>query len=134
MDRVLTLPVSALDTASAVNLTSFRGAINATGLIATANDTPDLTIFVPTTEALRSVYSELQNLSESDLRNVISYHIVNESSVRYSNTLENGTTLTTAEGGELTITVVNETVFVNAARVVTPNILIANGVIHIIDK
>jgi len=134
VDRVLTLPISVLDTASAANLTSFRGAINATGLIETANDTPDLTIFAPTNEALRSVYSELQNLSESDLRNIIGYHVVNESSVRYSSTLENGTTLTTVEGGELTITVVNETVFVNAARVIAPNILVANGVIHIIDN
>lgn len=134
VDRVLTLPVSVLDTASATNLTSFRGAINATGLIDTVNDTPDLTIFAPTNEAIRSVYGALEGLAEQDLTNILAYHVVNASSPGYSSTLENGTTLQTAFGTNLTITIENGTVFVNAARVITPNVLVANGVVHIIDK
>jgi len=46
----------------------------------------------------------------------------------------NGTNLTTMNGMNLTITVDNGTVFVNSAKVVTPNILVANGVVHVIDK
>lgn len=37
-------------------------------------------------------------------------------------------------GGQLTITVNNGSVFVNSARVVLPDVLVANGVVHVIDK
>jgi uncharacterized surface protein with fasciclin (FAS1) repeats len=134
VDRVLTLPVGVFDTAAAANLTSFRGAVNATGLIDTVENTPDLTIFAPTSEAFRSVYGALEGLEEQDLQNILAYHVVNGSSPGYSSTLENGTTLQTAFGQNLTITIENGTYFVNAARVITPNILVANGVVHIIDK
>jgi uncharacterized surface protein with fasciclin (FAS1) repeats len=134
VDRVLTLPVSVLETASAANLTSFRGAVNVTDLIDTVENTPDLTIFAPNNAAIRSVYGALEGLKEQDLQNILAYHVVNGSSPGYSSTLENGTTLQTAFGRNLTITIENGTYFVNAARVITPNILVANGVIHIIDK
>lgn len=134
VDRVLTLPVGVLDTASAANLTSFRGGVNATDLIDTVENTPDITIFAPTNEAIRSVYGALEGLAEQDLQNIFAYHVVNGSAPGYSSTLKNGTTLQTAFGTNLTITIEDGTYFVNAARVVTPNILVANGVIHIIDK
>lgn len=133
IDSVLTLPTDILSTASAANLTALRGAINATNLIDTVNYTPDVTIFAPTNEAFQSIGSALENLSESDLANVLAYHVVN-GTVGYSTDLVNGTSLQTANGANLTVTVENGTVFVNAARVVTPNVLVANGVVHVIDK
>jgi hypothetical protein len=56
--------------------------------------------------------------------------------VYYSTSLENGTMLQTEDDdNELMITTnENGTVFVNAAEVIVPNVLIANGVLHIIDK
>lgn len=36
-------------------------------------------------------------------------------------------------GMNLTITVEGSDVFVNSAKVVTPNVLVANGVVHVID-
>ncbi|KAF2712057.1 FAS1 domain-containing protein [Pleomassaria siparia CBS 279.74] len=134
VDRVLTLPVDVLDTASAAGLSSFHGAVNATDLSNVANYTPDLTIFAPNNEAFRSVYDALQNLSSNDLTNIISYHVVNGSSPHYSSTLQSGTMLQTILGQNLAITIENGTVFVNAARVITPNVLVANGVVHIIDN
>jgi uncharacterized surface protein with fasciclin (FAS1) repeats len=53
--------------------------------------------------------------------------------VGYSPLLTN-TTLKTVGGGNVTITVENGTVFVNSAKVVTPNVLVANGVVHVIDR
>lgn len=122
------------DTAGAANLTSLRGAANATNLLDTINDTPDITIFAPTNEAFNSVGDSLEGLSEEDLGNVLGYHVVT-GTVGYSSTLENGTTLEASNGGTLEITIdANGTVFVNSARVVTPNVLVANGVVHVIDK
>ena len=37
-------------------------------------------------------------------------------------------------GVNLTITVDGSDVFVNSAKVVTPNVLVSNGVVHVIDK
>jgi len=37
-------------------------------------------------------------------------------------------------GMNLTITMNNGTIFVNSAKVVTPDVLVANGVIHVIDN
>jgi uncharacterized surface protein with fasciclin (FAS1) repeats len=133
VDSVLTLPVDVLNTTLAANLTSLRGAVNATNLVETVNTTPDVTIFAPSNEAFQAIGSALQNLSTSDLASILAYHVVN-GTVGYSPTLSNGTTLTTVNGANLTVTISNGTVFVNSARVVTPNVLVANGVVHVIDK
>lgn len=37
-------------------------------------------------------------------------------------------------GGDLRITIVDGDVFVNSARVVLPDVLVANGVVHVIDN
>ncbi|KAF2727419.1 Fasciclin-domain-containing protein [Polyplosphaeria fusca] len=134
LDRVLTLPESASDTATAANLTALRGALNASDLLDAVDTTPDLTIFAPTNEAFQSIGSALANLSNDDLANILTYHVVNSSEPLYSTDLSNGTSVQTLNGGNLTITIENGTVFVNAARIITPNILVANGVVHLIDN
>ena len=50
----------------------------------------------------------------------------------YSTILSN-TTLKTVAGANVTITVEGGSVFVNSAKVVTPNVLVSNGVVHVID-
>ena len=37
-------------------------------------------------------------------------------------------------GGDLTITIVEGDYFVNSAKVITPNVLVAGGVVHVIDN
>lgn len=118
---------------SAANLTSLRGALNATDLVDTVNDTPNITIFAPTNEAIQNVGSALSNLTTEQISDILTYHVVT-GDIGYSSNLENGTTLTTANGEELTITVGDGGIFVNNARVVTSDVLIANGVVHVIDE
>jgi Fasciclin domain len=52
--------------------------------------------------------------------------------VGYAPSLTN-TTLTTVSGGSVNITVTNGTVYVNSAKVIVPDVLVANGVVHVID-
>jgi len=52
--------------------------------------------------------------------------------VGYSSLLTN-TTLKTANGASVTISIINGSVFVNSAKVITPDVLVANGVVHVID-
>ena len=46
----------------------------------------------------------------------------------------NNTQLKTMSGMNVTITVNNGSVFVNSAKVITPDVLVANGVVHVIDN
>lgn len=68
------------------------------------------------------------------LRRILDYHIVNASTVGYSSNLPNGTVLRTRSGENLTITFASNSLFVNQARVIQQDLLIANGVMHIIDN
>jgi hypothetical protein len=100
----------------------------------TVNNTPDITIFAPNNEALQNIGSALGNLSTEDITSILTYHVITEGGIGYSSTLENGTTLTTANGEQLTITIGDGGIFVNNARVVASDVLIANGVVHVIDQ
>ena len=60
--------------------------------------------------------------------------VVVNGTVGYSSTLMNNTQLTAMNGEKLTITTMNGTYFVNSAKVLIPDILVANGVVHVIDK
>lgn len=133
IDTLLVLPQTATETLSAANLTSLRGALNATSLVDTVNETPNITIFAPTNEALQNIGSALANLTVEQITDVLTYHVVTSGAIGYSSTLENGTTLTTANGEDLTITIGDGGIFVNNARVVASDVLIANGVVHVID-
>lgn len=134
IDRFLVLPEVVSDTLTTAGLSSLRGALNATNLLDAVDTTPDVTIFAPNNEAFRNIGSALQNLSESDISNILTYHVVN-GTVGYSSGLENGTTLTTLNGANLTVTIGDEgRVFVNNARVTIADVLIANGVVHVIDE
>jgi uncharacterized surface protein with fasciclin (FAS1) repeats len=113
-------------------LSSLRGALNATNLLDTANNTPNLTIFAPNNAALQAIGSGLANLTTEQISSVLTYHVV-PGILGYSSGLTNGTVLPTVNGTNLTVTINNGRVFVNNARVITPDVLVANGVVHVID-
>ncbi|KAF2453754.1 FAS1 domain-containing protein [Lineolata rhizophorae] len=134
VDDVLTIPRNITDTALAANLTSLAGALTETNLLDSVNGLRDVTVFAPNNDAFQSIGTAIGNFTTDDLSNILSYHVVNGSSVGYSSHLENGTMLQTLEGGNLTITMNNGSIFVNSAEVVMPNVLVANGVVHVIDN
>lgn len=61
------------------------------------------------------------------------YHLV-PNVVDYSTLLANGTLLTTLANEILKITVGDGRLFVDSAEIVVPNVLIQEGILHIIDK
>ncbi|OSS54256.1 hypothetical protein B5807_00398 [Epicoccum nigrum] len=134
IDRLLVLPEVISDTLTTANLTGLRGALNATNLLDTVDTIPDVTIFAPSTEAFRDIGSALANATTEEIASILTYHVVN-GTVGYSSGIANGTTLTTLNGQNLTITIGDEgRIFVNNARVTIPDILVANGVVHVIDE
>uniref|UniRef100_A0A0D6R2U8 FAS1 domain-containing protein n=1 Tax=Araucaria cunninghamii TaxID=56994 RepID=A0A0D6R2U8_ARACU len=107
--------------------------MNASMTIPTINGLRDVTIFVPNNAAFRAIGSALGNLTMEQVVSILEYHVVN-GTVAYSTMLKN-MTVPTLQGNSVNITVHNaSSVFVNNARVVLPNVLVANGVIHVIDE
>ncbi|GIZ45784.1 hypothetical protein CKM354_000893700 [Cercospora kikuchii] len=131
IDSVLTLPIDVYQTAVAANLTALAGALNATNLTEPLAASEQITVFAPTTEAFDDISSALANLSVADATAILGYHVIN-GTVAYSSNLTNTSVETT--GGSVNITIIDGAVFVNAARVIAADVLIANGVVHVIDS
>lgn len=141
--------MSFVDTAAYYNLnfesqaaTAFLGALyqqpNNLTLAKTLNETKDLTVFVPNNIAFEMVSGALTSLSPTELDRYLSYHVVvsSDSTPIYTSgfTSVNGTNITSLEGDELTLYYTNNAYFVNSARLTAPNMLISNGVMHLIDN
>ncbi|EME81087.1 uncharacterized protein MYCFIDRAFT_15011, partial [Pseudocercospora fijiensis CIRAD86] len=129
IDHVLTIPSKASVTAQNAGLTSAVEALTKASLAPTLDTVADLTIFVPTNEAFKSVPSDIDLKT---LTTVLTYHAV-AGSVLFSTSLSN-TSVTTLQGGDIMVTVSDAGVMVNRAKVVIADVLIANGVVHVIDR
>lgn len=133
ISEVLTIPGNLTETAIEGNLAAVAGALNFTDLASEIEGLENVTIFAPNNDAFAAIASLVGNLTEDDLTSILEYHVV-EGDVWYSSDLSN-TTVESVGGEELNITVLEDgEVYVNSARVVLADILIANGVVHVIDK
>lgn len=131
IDTVLTLPGAISDTALAGGLTALVGALNATELVETVDTTPNITVFAPVNTAFEDIGSILGDLSTADAATLLQYHVV--PALAYSSLVANGTNATSLSGALLNFTVDGGELFVNSARVIAADILVANGVVHLID-
>jgi len=150
IDTVLIPPQDFTTSAPAFNLSSTPGAFFA-GPPVLGNYTdvgPSLTIFAPRNEAFQNIASSLSSLSVQDLTGLLEYHIVPSNTTPfYSSNLPNGqpypndpnsinnhTELKTLQGKKVSITFIYNSLFINQARVVQQDLLLSNGVLHIIDS
>ncbi|TKX25193.1 fasciclin domain-containing protein 3 [Elsinoe australis] len=132
IDEVLTIPLNASDTAERLNATAALGALTQAGLIDQLDIVPDLTLFIPNNEAFQAVGSAFAGASIETLRDVLQYHAVT-GNVLFSTEVTN-TTVTASNGGTLNLTVIDDDIFVNGAKVILPNVLMSDGVAHVIDS
>lgn len=133
IDRVLILPQNDTNTMTQSNLTALSGAVKAANMGPQLDGMKDVTIFAPDNNAFVSISSLLVNMSASDVGKILGYHVV-PGTVAYSNMLKNST-IKASDGTDLKITVENNgAVFVNAARVTVPDILVGNGVVHVVNQ
>jgi uncharacterized surface protein with fasciclin (FAS1) repeats len=108
-------------------------AADASVLETLSNPEAEYTVFAPTDEAFTALGEEALNaiLADSEaLTNLLLYHVVEGKLLAADLTALNGQTVTTLQGEELSVTVEEDTVFVNGAEVTTADIEAANGVIH----
>jgi transforming growth factor-beta-induced protein len=91
------------------------------------------TVFAPNNAAFAAVAPEIIATLTADpqlLTGVLLYHVVPE--VIFSFNLTEGQMITTSEGSAVTVSL--NPVMINDATVVTPDVSVSNGVIHVIDK
>lgn len=92
----------------------------------------DLTVFVPDNAAFENIANIVAAADVATVDAVIGYYIL-DTNIVFSPSIGN-TTVTTVQGGQLTLTVLDDgTIFVNNAKVIFPNIISTTGVAHIID-
>jgi len=132
IDSVLSIPQNLTSTASSANLTAVAGAVTEADLGSSLDMMENITVFAPSNDAFAAIGSLIGELSTEDLGNILGYHVV-AGTVGYSSSLMNGT-LTTANGEDVDISIIGGDVFVDSARVIMPDVLIANGVVHVIDR
>lgn len=92
-----------------------------------------MTIFAPTNDAFAAISNLVGSLTTAQLSNILTYHVVG-GTVGYSTTLTSGAKIPTLEGGEVTVTINGSDNFINSAKVVIADVLVSNGVVHVIDR
>jgi uncharacterized surface protein with fasciclin (FAS1) repeats len=136
IDTVLTIPLSPAMSAIDSQLTALAGALTQTNLVSTVDSLKDVTIFAPSNKAFQDIGSAASSLSETKLASILEYHVIN-GTVGYSTLLTSGLaneSLPTVMGESVNIESVDKKIFANSAQVTITDIILANGVMHVIDK
>jgi len=127
-----------VDTAvSAGTFNTLAAALEAGDLIDTLKGDGPYTVFAPTDEAFAklpdgTVEMLLMPENKDKLVAILTYHVV-AGKVTAAEVVTM-TSAPTANGSDVAIRVVDETVFINDSRVVATDISASNGIIHVVDS
>lgn len=103
-------------------------------LISKIENISNVTFFAPNTASALAVFSaKAPGLSQAELAEIFNYHIVSGVTA-YSSQLENGMELQTVQGSNLTVTRRGTDIYINSAKVLAVDLLVANGVLHVVDR
>ena len=108
--------------------------LQATGLADTLATGGPFTVFAPTDEAFAKVPQATLDALAKDpamLKSVLLYHVT-QGSVPSSEVVKL-TSAQTLNGAKVSIRVQNGSVYIDNAKVITPDVMASNGVIHVID-
>lgn len=110
-------------------------AVQAADLASTLSGPGPFTVFAPTDDAFKNLpegtVATLLQDPKGQLSQILLYHVVPGKLM--AGDIVNQTTLMTAQGTPLTVTVQNGTVMVDGATVIITDIETRNGVIHVIN-
>jgi len=122
------------------SFTTLVAALKASGLdTVLADETRDFTVFAPTDEAFAAALTSLgltaeELLASENLADILLYHVVADEEIDSTAAIAAaGTTVTTANTDDIGVSLRGMELFINAAKVVTPDVEASNGVIHVID-
>jgi uncharacterized surface protein with fasciclin (FAS1) repeats len=112
-------------------LSQLTSVLETAGLTSVLEEAGPLTVFAPNNDAFAELDLTELAADPTQLTEILQYHVV-EGAVT-SDQLEDGQTVTTLQGDDLTISIDGDTVMVGDATVVQADIQAGNGVIHVID-
>jgi len=130
---------SLTDISSEINaLSTLDGALDQAGLKDDLSGSGPFTVFMPLNSAFDQIETQELTLPQNEalLTEVLTYHVIpQEITFRESGGLGAGTTQTfqTLEGGEVTVSVTEETITVNGVTVSNADVDASNGVAHVVD-
>lgn len=107
------------------------------GLLVTLRDGGPFTVFAPVNEAFAALPPETLTAVVEDnatLTTVLTLHVVPGTYTSTDLMDLDGQTLTTVQGGKLLVQMDGDDVIVGGAKVVAPDIMASNGVIHAVDS
>lgn len=139
VDNLLLPPTKLSKTTQAFQAESFLASLYAAKAMPGIDNTQNITVFVPQDAAIQAVGGTLENFDLDNLSRIVNYHIVPNQVLSFA-MLTNGSILETttkdaagANDEMLTVRQAGNNKFVNSAQIVQPDILIANGIMHIIS-
>ena len=126
-----------VDTAVAANFNTLVAALKAAGLVDTLKGPGPFTVFAPTDEAFAklppgTLESLLKPENKAKLQSILTYHVV-LGKVMAQDVVKLHSART-VEGQDITIKSMNGRVMVDNASVTKTDIVVSNGVIHVIDS
>ncbi|KAL7800028.1 FAS1 domain-containing protein [Trichoderma ceciliae] len=140
VDNLLVPPTRIQNTTEAFGVPNFLGGLYAGKLIPKVSYEQNITVFAPVDSAFASVGGSLKHLDAKAIGRIMGYHIV-PNQVLVSSSLTNGSRLQTlAENAagtapeSLVIRQAGNNKYVNSAQIVQPDILLANGIMHLISN
>ena len=138
MDEVIVPPTILAAAQATTDLSTLVMAVGASSQAVqdTLASAGPLTVFAPNNTAFTNAGIDLMNTPQADLDQILRYHVI--SSQNTSDELTDGQTITMASGDELTVNVSGGAVTLtdaagNTFNVVTADLRLLNGVVHIID-
>ena len=132
IDSLLIPPTSITQTTEAFNLTSFEGALYAADKLPAVSYMKNTTFFATWNEGFQALGPAISGMTSDELANVMDYHLLPQ--IVYSTGLTNGSKFLTNQGENITVTHSGNNVYINSAQLKQADILIANGVLHVIDN
>ena len=115
--------------------TTLEAAVIAAGLADDLSGEGPFTVFAPTDAAFAALpegtIDALLSDPEGELTKILLYHVVSGKAI--SGDLSDGMMIETLQGKEVKVTINNDGVFINDAKVVVADIEAGNGVVHVID-
>lgn len=91
----------------------------------------EYTVFAPTDEAFESLAPQEMEYIQSNLYTVIQHHVIKKKALIAS--LLDGDRHLTFSRGYVNVAVSND-IMIDDAKIITPDVMAKNGVIHVIDK
>merc|ERR1712176_591736 len=115
-------------------LTTLVDLVVSAGLTDTLSGEGPFTVFAPTNDAFLEFLGEGTDAGSLDLNlvsTILTYHVL--PGIYSVSDIENGLSLTTVQGEDLSFSLMGNTAMVNGESVVSADILANNGIVHVID-